>query len=55
MYMYVLQYTVSINIFSFCYNCVPGFVQPSKRFEKPHEVKTGYDAVCIYSRDKCAS
>jgi hypothetical protein len=34
---------------------VPGFVQPGKRFEKPYEVKTVYDAVCIYSREKCAS
>ena len=46
--LYVLIYFLSVN-------CVPGFVQPSKRFEKPYEVKTVYDAVCIYSRDKCAS
>jgi hypothetical protein len=45
---YVLIYFLSVN-------CVPSFVQPSKRFEKPCEVKTVYDTICIYSRDKCAS
>ena len=40
MYMYVLQYVL---IYFYSVNCVPGFVQPSKRFEKPCEVKTVYD------------
>ena len=38
--MYVLQYVL---IYFYSVNCVPGFVQPSKRFEKPCEVKTVYD------------